>query len=1371
MNSAIGRYLISMVMFTAIPGFSLAQNLASCYSALISSRPPSLSAWVVSLSANGTVVFDAGDSMSGSAPPQWTWGDGTTTSGWTPLQHTYSNTSQNYVVSVSIVDRDNTTQYYSVPVFFVAPTFTKQTFPGISFQIPSQPITFQTHWPYAPPSDVTYFNSSAFPAYSSGDVAYILQSLSSIDYAFANSNSFLVNGVFSIDMLEDTDGDAGESYWYTTPMSVGYAPAVVDPSSGEPTPQWYILFNEIGKDTTLNSPASLTFGGNTDGDASEIYSETMGDIFSYAAGCQLISNAASYGIGPDATADIRNSMLAGAANLQQAYNTYVSDGAPFSSWNPNNGGTDPTLGTVSTLAWEFIENAETQGQGYQIPLTRMMKLLQMFDPSMLTAYSPGSNTEAGATFRSTLMVTALSYAFQGDLRSQFEALNFPIDNTTYEALYQLASGTPLTPTVTATPSSSSITTNQALTIAVAVTGSTTWLPTPTGTVTLTSGSFTSTATPLSGGSATINVPAGSLATGSDTLTVSYTPDSASSSTYSSASGTAPLTVNASTGATVTPTVTVVPSASSVTTVQALSVTVTVSGGTGNPTPTGSVTLTGPGYTSASTTLTSGAATISVPAGSLSMGIDTLTASYAADSTSSAIYNSATGTATVTVMEAQAQTQYAEKVLYKFSGGSDGGQPYAGLISDAKGNLYGTTKYGGDLAACPVSTVQSFVGCGIVFELSPPPSGIGPWMETVLHTFTGGSDGASPVAGVILDASGNLYGTTLIGGTNSSGTVFKLSLPSDSSGPWTETVLYNFMGGTDGAGPNAGLILSASGNLYGTTTGGGSSGNGTVFELSQPSNGGTAWTEAVLYSFTGGTDGANPVAGVVLDKSGNLYGTTSNGGAASASCAGECGSVFELAAQSNGGWLENTLYSFQGNTDGLNPLGGVIFDESGDLYGTTSGFFPIVGGNVFELTPASNTAWIEAPAYTFQGVLANGWTPESGLIFDQFGNLYGTTAFGGSSAGSANCIGNGTIGVPNGCGTVFELSPGSTGGWAERVLYNFQGNTDGGYPEAALILDSEGNLYGTTTSFGTNNGYGVVFELSPITSGTAPTTTSLSLAPASVPAGSSGPVVMTAIIAPASGTGVPTGIVGFFSGSTQIGVGTLSGGAAAFSFNPSNLSAGTYTITAKYTGDSTFAASTSTAQTLTVSAKPTYTMSATAVTVSPGSPGTSSITISSSNGYVGTVMLTCAITSSPAGAVDMPTCTSAGTVTLSSSAASESTTVTVNTTAASSASATRPKFREKQEWREASEGAVLALLVLFGIPARSRKCRSTLGILTLAVLISTVSACGGGGGNGGTGTTQSTNPGTTAGSYTITVTGTGNGSAKTTATTTFTLTVN
>ncbi|MGD0221308.1 MAG: choice-of-anchor D domain-containing protein [Terriglobia bacterium] len=413
-----------------------ATSSASCYSSLLRGVGQTLSAFIESQNANGTVEVNGGDSQQPDTPFEFAWGDGSTTSGFFPQTHVYTSTTEDYVIAITATENDGSTQQYSVPVFFVPPSVTPKSFKGISFQIPSTPVQFKSHWTgYTPPTDVTEFPNSSFPVYSRSAVTQIMLGVSSIDYTLANQNSFLLNGTFSIDMLENTDYGGGISYWFTTPMSVGYGASILNAPIG-----WYILFNEVGKDTTLNTPTSLTYGGNTDGDASEIYSETMGDIFSYASGCQLVSNPSTYGLSPAVAVDIGHNMLSGAALLQQAYNNYVSAGAPFSSWNPYNGGPDPTLGTISTLAWKFIEHAEQQGKGFQAPAQRMMQLLQLFDSSMLASYAPTENTEAAATFRSTLMVAALSYAFSQDLRSEFTSLNFPIDDSTFEQLYEMVTG-------------------------------------------------------------------------------------------------------------------------------------------------------------------------------------------------------------------------------------------------------------------------------------------------------------------------------------------------------------------------------------------------------------------------------------------------------------------------------------------------------------------------------------------------------------------------------------------------------------------------------------------------------------------------------------------------------------------------------------------------------------------------------------------------------------------------------------------------------------------------------------------------------------------------------------------------------------------
>ncbi len=327
--------------------------------------------------------------------------------------------------------------------------------------------------------------------------------------------------------------------------------------------------------------------------------------------------------------------------------------------------------------------------------------------------------------------------------------------------------------------------------------------------------------------------------------------------------------------------------------------------------------------------------------------------------------------------------WTEKVLHTFGHGTDGAAPYAGLIFDAAGNLYSTTWQGGTY------------DYGTVFELTP--TGGGGWTENVLHSFNhNGTDGYSPIPGLIFDAAGNLFGTTSAGGSYNCGlyvcgTVFELT----SGG--TETVLHSF-NGTGGAFPIAGLIFDAAGNLYSTTEYGGDYDYGTVFELT------SGGAETVLHSFNNnGTDGYEPSAGLIFDAAGNLYGTTSEGGLYG------YGTVFELTPTGGGSWTEHVLHSFNNNgTDGYEPSAGLIFDAAGNLYGTTSegGTYcePDGCGAVFELS-LGRGGWTETVLYSFSGG-TDGAVPWAGLIFDAAGNLYGTTAEGGTYA----------------YGTVFQLTP-------------------------------------------------------------------------------------------------------------------------------------------------------------------------------------------------------------------------------------------------------------------------------------------------------------------------------------------------------------
>jgi uncharacterized repeat protein (TIGR03803 family) len=283
-----------------------------------------------------------------------------------------------------------------------------------------------------------------------------------------------------------------------------------------------------------------------------------------------------------------------------------------------------------------------------------------------------------------------------------------------------------------------------------------------------------------------------------------------------------------------------------------------------------------------------------------------------------------------------------KVLHSFSGGADGKTPQAGLVRDSLGNLYGTTFAGGAYNR------------GVVFKVDT--TGV----ETVLHDFKGRPDGKNPVAGLALDSLGNLYGTTLMGGTYNQGSVFKV----DATG--LETILYSFLG-SDGGFPRAGVVLDSEGNLYGTT-GAGAYGYGTVFKLD------TTDVETVLYTFSGGDDGALPMAGVVRDSAGNLYGTAASRGAYG------YGAVFKLNTKGD----EKALYSFADTADGGGPVAGLMRDSVGNLYGTASGGGDYNYGVVFKVDKTGT----ETVLHSFTG--ADGVMPQAGLVRDAAGNFYGTT---------------------------------------------------------------------------------------------------------------------------------------------------------------------------------------------------------------------------------------------------------------------------------------------------------------------------------------------------------------------------------------------
>lgn len=396
--------------------------------------------------------------------------------------------------------------------------------------------------------------------------------------------------------------------------------------------------------------------------------------------------------------------------------------------------------------------------------------------------------------------------------------------------------------------------------------------------------------------------------------------------------------------------------------------------------------------------------------------------------------------------------------------TDGQWPSPGLLADKAGNLYGTTAYGGAN------------NIGSIYEISPIGNG---WKDSVLYSFGPASSVAGFSAGpfpLTFDANGNLYGTTQYGGAYSLGSVFELS--PKAGGGWQEKDLYSFQ--SVGPVPTGGVIFDSAGHIYFPTNVGGSQGFGAVFQLTQNANG--TWQGKSIYSFKGyPSDGANPYARLTLDSAGNIYGTTERGGDGNCYEGRNqvgCGTAFELAYSSTTGWTETILHKFEGSVDddGSSPIGTLIWDAAGNLYGTAStggtdnkrcptyGYGPGCGA-VFELSPSS-TGWKEAILYEFVGGTTDGENPGGGLVWDQAGNLYGTLNSGAASE----------------FGGLYELSP-TVGGWTETLLYSFGSGSDGRYPYGSLILGPSGSFYGVTAAGGVaggpdNSGQGTVFEFTP-----------------------------------------------------------------------------------------------------------------------------------------------------------------------------------------------------------------------------------------------------------------------------------------------------
>jgi uncharacterized repeat protein (TIGR03803 family) len=386
-------------------------------------------------------------------------------------------------------------------------------------------------------------------------------------------------------------------------------------------------------------------------------------------------------------------------------------------------------------------------------------------------------------------------------------------------------------------------------------------------------------------------------------------------------------------------------------------------------------------------------------------------------------------ALVLAQPASAQT---ESVLYDFVTGDGAQTPVGSLIMDSAGNLYGIA--GSDTE-------------GAAYELSPSSGGI--WTLKILHEFTSLSDGI-PTAGLIMDTSGNLYGTCLFGGTSYYGTVYELERISN--GTWRKKVLHNFVNnGIDGNYPGATLTFDKAGNLYGTTQEGGLKNVCVVFKLT-PYAGGTGWNETILYSFPYQEKHWNDLNfPLALDSAGNLYGVSDQGD--------DGPYVFKLSPTSKGAWTLTTLYTFGAAPAPSSPFSGVVFDSAGNLYGSTALGGTEGSGTVYELSPSSSGAWTETTLVDFPSSCSPACLPEAGITVDSSGNIFGTAVAEGTS------------------GTAYEVSPNGVGAWTLSILHNFAGGADGAAPDGVL-LDVSGNLYGTTSEGGGAKGRGTVYEITP-----------------------------------------------------------------------------------------------------------------------------------------------------------------------------------------------------------------------------------------------------------------------------------------------------
>ena len=400
--------------------------------------PSTLSIVVQSINPDtGKVIVNGCDTQYPTIPFTWNWGDGSNPeSGWFPSQHTYTNLTKNYIIKVTSHYSDGGTDTAETLARFVASQINPIILPYIiEVTIPDSNVSLASRMPgYHPPATMIPFDDSFFEIVPRAEIEYALTVTAFIQKDLVNNDVADVNGGFKQVVLRDPGFGGMYSLWFTSPVSFGAGDYAF-----QGTIQYSSFMHEMGHNFTLNAPAGYCFGGKIDGNANAIYSESMAQIFQHAAAYEIINNAEFYGLSEDLVFDIKQIAISSIRLVRNAYKDYVNSGANFHSWNNPNTPEDETFGTFMTIAYKFLEQAENSGKGYRIPLRRMMKLLQLFNEDLKNRYDRLHNNPDADAFRSTLMVAALSHGFSMDLRPDFEALNFPIENTTYNELIHSSS--------------------------------------------------------------------------------------------------------------------------------------------------------------------------------------------------------------------------------------------------------------------------------------------------------------------------------------------------------------------------------------------------------------------------------------------------------------------------------------------------------------------------------------------------------------------------------------------------------------------------------------------------------------------------------------------------------------------------------------------------------------------------------------------------------------------------------------------------------------------------------------------------------------------------------------------------------------------